>query len=196
MKKKRVLIKNTTITTTNNIQINVMIEFLCYKKKKKKKSKYLTLLPKKVKKEVRTKIYIWGSFNKEKKKGTLSKELVIGSTDNSCTFSKKSEVIDPFMSKKTVGSITFFTDSCTLNFFFAKGQCISILWTVFSTQAHRGKPKFSQIVHIFFFTKTCFSIHITHSSLNFPWFAYLSQQNLTADFCSSLENCLICCHFE
>ena len=39
----------------------------------------------------------------------------------------------------------------------------------------RGKSMFSPLVNIFL-TKTCISVHTTHSSVNFTWFALLSHQ--------------------
>ena len=54
---------------------------------------------------------------------------------------------------------------------------VSTPWIVFSTQVHNGKPIFSQFVNIFL-TKTCSSIDIAYSSVNFKWFALLSHQKL------------------
>ena len=53
--------------------------------------------------------------------------------------------------------------------------CVSVTWTVFLTQACSGKSMFSPLVNIFL-NKTCFFIHITHSSVNFTWFILLSHQ--------------------
>ena len=50
-----------------------------------------------------------------------------------------------------------------------------IPWSVFSTHAYSNKPMFSSFVNIFF-TKTSFSEHITHLSVNFTWFAFVSHQ--------------------
>ena len=37
-------------------------------------------------------------------------------------------------------------------------------------------------------SKTCFSAHNTHSSVDFTWFALLSHQKLITDLCSSLQH--------
>ena len=81
-------------------------------------------------------------------------------------FSRKFTVMDPFMSQNTISMIFF---SGSLNFSLPESQCDS---TVFLAHVHRGKFTFCK----HFLTKTCFfSIHITHSSVNFTWFTFLNQ---------------------
>ena len=69
-----------------------------------------------------------------------------------------------------------FTDCCAWNFFvLLESQCVSTSWMVFSTQASICQPMFSQFVNIFL-TKGSFSIHISHSCVNFTWFALICQK--------------------
>ena len=73
------------------------------------------------------------------------------------------KVMGPFMSQKIVNMI-FFTFAVPGNFSLPESQYVSSLWTVF------GPIKTNPyLVHLktFFLTKTCFSIHITSSSVNF-----------------------------
>ena len=71
--------------------------------------------------------------------------------------------------------MTFFTDCCASGTFsLLVSQCVFTPWTVFSTQAGSVRPMFNRLVNIFL-TKTWFFIHITHSSVNFSWFALLIQ---------------------
>ena len=78
----------------------------------------------------------------------------------------------PFMCQKFV-SMTFFIDTCTQKFPL-QNQCVSTPWSVFSTQACRGKP--IKLICNILLTKTYFSMHITHSSVNFTWFVLLTHQ--------------------
>ena len=61
-------------------------------------------------------------------------------------------------------------------FSFLESQCIFPRWTVFSTQVRSGKPMFNPFINIFLKTKTGFSVFITHSSVNFTWFALFYHQ--------------------
>ena len=67
-----------------------------------------------------------------------------------------------------------------------------------STQARIGKPIFCFFVNIFFWQKmSFFFVRITHSSVNFTWFALLSHEKIDDKplfKCEAL--CLILCHFE
>ena len=56
-----------------------------------------------------------------------------------------------------------------------ESQCVSIVWTIFSTQAFIGKPMFSPFLNIIL-TKICFFVHIRYSSVNFTWFALFTHQ--------------------
>ena len=77
---------------------------------------------------------------------------------------------------KKINSDRFFIVNMT--FSWPENQCVSTPLTVFSFQVCCGKTIFSPfVIFFFFFTKTCFSIHITLSSVNFTWFALLSRQN-------------------
>ena len=77
-----------------------------------------------------------------------------------------------------------------------KSQHVYIPFIVFSTQPHCGKSIFNSFVNIFL-TKTCFSVHITYSCVNFTWFALVSQQNFNSrPVFKPGELCLICYHFE
>ena len=67
-----------------------------------------------------------------------------------------------------------FTDCCAQNFFFT-GESVFPFPKL--SQVCNSKPLFSLFVNIFM-TKTCFSVHITNSSINFTWFAFLSQQKI------------------
>ena len=61
-----------------------------------------------------------------------------------------------------------------LELFFLLSFGISTLLTALLTQVH-DKPMFNPLVNSFLI-KTCFSMHITHSPINFTWFALLSYQ--------------------
>ena len=95
----------------------------------------------------------------------------------------------PFMCQRIV-SMTFLTDCCVRNIFFTR-ECVSTPWTVILTWACSGKSMFSQFVKNYL-TETYFSVHITHSFVNFTWFALLNHQK--DDLCWSLEYCFICGH--
>ena len=79
----------------------------------------------------------------------------------------------PFMSQKTINLI-FFTDHGARTFFLLENQSVSTLWTVFPPRPHSSKSMFNPFVNIFM-TKTCFSIHIIHFSVNFTWLALLNN---------------------
>ena len=70
--------------------------------------------------------------------------------------------------------MTFFTSCCTQIFFFSgESDCfhsIDCLFILGSQWEIHIQPIYK---HFFF---TCFSFHITHSSINFTWFALLSLQ--------------------
>ena len=64
------------------------------------------------------------------------------------------------------------------------------------TYARRGKLKFSWFV-IIFFIKTCFSIYITHSPVNFTWSALHNCQKFDdRPLFNPRTLCLICYQFE
>ena len=88
------------------------------------------------------------------------------------------------MSQKTV-SMTFFTEHYTRNFFVRESVC-------------SGKHMFSPFVKIFFFfTKTIFSLHITHTSVDFTWFVILNHQKLNdRPLFKPYELSLVFHHFE
>ena len=77
-------------------------------------------------------------------------------------FSRKSKVIGSFMSQKTV-SMIYLTEPLMQKFFFTRMFPLNGL---FMTQVHCGKPMFCSFVNSLFFTKRCFSVHITHTSVN------------------------------
>ena len=62
------------------------------------------------------------------------------------------------------------------NFSLPESKCVSTPQTVLLTQAQRGKPLFNSFINIFL-AKIRFSVHITHSSVKFTWFAPISHQN-------------------
>ena len=73
-------------------------------------------------------------------------------------------------------------------------QYIFTAWTVFLTQLHHNKPRFSLFIN-FFLTKKWFSIHITQSSVNFAWFALCPQPKIWLHNSSkSIEDSV--CHFK
>ena len=110
-------------------------------------------------------------------------------------FLKKSLVIGPFLSQNIV-SITFFTNSFPWNFFLYQRINVSTLWTIFSTWAHSDKSMFNPFVKVFF-DKICFFVHITHSSVNFTWFVFLSHQRIDRrPLFKPRALCLISNHFE
>ena len=81
--------------------------------------------------------------------------------------------MDPFMSQKTV-SMTIFTDCSAWYFFFTEESVYFDSKDCFQ-QADSGKLMVKSFLNIFM-TKTCFSIHITHSFVNFTWSALLSYK--------------------
>ena len=88
----------------------------------------------------------------------------------------------PFTFQKSVSRI-FFIDHCTLNSFFTRESLCFYFMNCFffSIQAQ---------------TKTCFSLHITHS-VSFTWLALLSHQKFHDRFLFKPEtHCLICHQFE
>ena len=74
-------------------------------------------------------------------------------------------MMGPFMSDDIV-NMTFFTYCCTGTFSLQESQCISIPWIVFS-------------------------IHMTHSSVNFIWFHFSVAKNVMTNICSSLEHFVV-----
>ena len=70
-------------------------------------------------------------------------QRALGNTFYSYTIFK--EINSVFISQKV--NITFFTAPRT--FTLPESQCVSIQWSVFSTQAHRGKLIFTPFVNIF-----------------------------------------------
>ena len=79
----------------------------------------------------------------------------------------------PFMCQRRV-SMTFFTDCCTRKVFLLLSSCFSTPLTVFSIRFVGANRFLANLLK--FFTKICFSEHITLSSLSFSWFALLSYQ--------------------
>ena len=119
----------------------------------------------------------------------MSKESAIRSTVYSYTFFKE---------------ITWWVLSCTtrpsawpsLLTYLPESQCVSTLWPIFSSQAHWSKPMLSPFIKISF-TKTCFSIYITNSSVNFTWFGLLNQQKFNdRPLFKPWALCWICHYFE
>ena len=100
----------------------------------------------------------------------LLKALFIGCIVYSYTFSRISILMSPIKSQKTLNMNLFLT-TAPRTFSLPDSQCISTQSTVFSIQTLCGKPIFSPLVNIF-----GFSVHITHSCVNFIWFALLSHQ--------------------
>ena len=79
-------------------------------------------------------------------------------------FSRKSIVMVSFMCQKTV-CINFFTDHCAQNFFFtSESMCFHSMNCLFNSSL------------LWKTLETCFSVHVTHSSVNFIWFTFLSHQ--------------------
>ena len=100
-----------------------------------------------------------------------------------------------FMPQETV-CMTSFTDCGARNFSLSESLCVSIPWTVFMSLAGHGKSMFSSFVKTFL-TKTCLFVHITHSSVNFTWFALHSQQKFDdRPPYNSGGFCLVFSHFE
>ena len=59
-------------------------------------------------------------------------------------------------------------------FYLPESQCFHSIDCFFLTQIFCSKPIFRSFIHNFL-TKTFFSVHITHSSVHFTWFALLSH---------------------
>ena len=72
--------------------------------------------------------------------------------------------MSPFITQKVV-SMTFFTDCCTWNFFSMEEFVCFHFIDCFFIHGNCDKAVFSPIVKIYL-NKTCFFIHITHSSWN------------------------------
>ena len=86
-------------------------------------------------------------------------------------FSRKSIVMGSFISLETV-SINFFPDCCTQNFLFTRESVFLLYGLSFQFRVVVAN---SCLVYIFFI-KIYFTVHITHFSVNFTWFALLSCQ--------------------
>ena len=83
----------------------------------------------------------------------------------------------PFISQKTV-SISFFTDR-SAGTFFATGESayyhsMDCLFESASSEQTYGYPIYKQ----FFWTWTCFSVHIIYTSANFTWITLLNYQKV------------------
>ena len=76
--------------------------------------------------------------------------------------------------------MTFFNDHCARKLLFTgETVCCHSMDCLFDLH-FKCKPIFTPPAKIFsflfFFTKTCFFVYITHSSLNFTWFSLFSHQ--------------------
>ena len=74
-----------------------------------------------------------------------------------------------FMYQKTV-NMTFFTDHSVQTFFLTGEPLFPLYGLSFRRSLLVANPC------KYFLTKTCFSVDITHSSVNFRWFALISHQ--------------------
>ena len=88
------------------------------------------------------------------------------------SFSRRSTVIDPFMSQKMSTWLSLQT-AAPRTFSLPEIQCISNSWLVFSSRDRSGKPMFSQFVII----STSFSVCIIDSSVHFTCFALIRHWN-------------------
>ena len=104
------------------------------------------------------------------------KELAIGSTVYSCIFFQGNQSWWILSCPRRLSVWPSLLTTTPRPFSLRESLFVSSLLTVFLTLAHSGKPIFSPFVNIFFFTKIYLSIYITHSSVNFTWFALLSSQ--------------------
>ena len=127
--------------------------------------------------------------------------MVIGSTVYSCSFFKKINSDGSFhVSKDSQHDLLYWLLHLEL-FSLSESQGFSTIW------AKTYKPEYFQfniivanscLVHSnIFLTKTCFSLHLSHSFVKFTFLQFITSKNLMTEFCSSLEHsCLIFCHFE
>ena len=126
----------------------------------------------------------------------LVKGMTMGNSFEVCTFFFGNQLWYFFFWPRRLSAWSYFTGCCTRSVSLPESQCVSIPCTLFSAQARRSKSLFSQFAKNVL-TKTSFYIHIRYSSVNFTWFTLFSAiENLMTEHCSSLENCLICCHME
>ena len=97
--------------------------------------------------------------------------MAIGSTVYSCTFFKEINHDSSFHPPAWPTLLTAAPGTFSL----PESQCVSISWIVISIVACRSKPMLNTY-------KICFSVHVTHSSVNFTWFAEVSS------WCDGLGN--------
>ena len=97
----------------------------------------------------------------------LPKELVIGALFTVAPFSRNLIVMGPFMSQKNV----LYWLLCLEFFLYQKVDVFPLHGLFFQLRLIVSNPCLT-----IFWTLTCFSIHITHSSVNFTWFALLNHQ--------------------